>query len=552
MALNIDKIIDLTAYANNPAPKVVDQLAIIHESKNGDITQYYIDPDAFSEGDKGSTALGIRVIRKNMPAYYKYIDYDTIEWGMPGARVTRKRIDRLGVKAFPNIGAIAHYKLFGQNISRILAPVNYKTAKTNPPGLDAVINTDDTITFTITPPASTGSDGITYMCYRITMQLGFNRLEYVTYDTVITVPKVHTTGEYICWATGYVNEGEITSVDSNELILELDGDSDSWPSVMPGSEMPQRLSELLDVNIGDTVHHQLLRFNSDIAKWENYISASQDAPESAAHILSIKYVNSQTVHITVDNRLKSMIASDSITITMLDSTPVVISSVQVSDFYNAVISTTDRITGSFNAVVKKEAFLNPSTDTDPYLCTVQQHSIVEYAGQAISSMNLVSFTSDDGNTAFTVPADFTWRFNNARLSSIYISGNSYLGFNSNSEHVKLNRRDTYIAQYRWQLYEAPIKMLRIRWEGWSPYGNRDNAHRYAWELFLFEDGNACLYLDSVGSSTTFNGTFTFNSLAYTISMSSQFATFKRISESASGSSASDWTYEAAPYTFIAG
>lgn len=543
MALTFDKTIDLTQYASNPAPKVVTQLGIVHEAYDGDITQYYIDAASLSEGDKASHALGIRIQDAGNSAHYEYTDYDLLQWSMPGARITRRRIDRLGVKAFPNVGAIAHYKLANQNLSKIVAPVNYRKEKTKAPTLSAVVNSDDTVTFTIT-------SSIDYQCYRITMQLGLNRLEYVTYNLTFTIPKVTTTGTYICWATGYLNEGAISSIDSNELQLSLTGSSSSWPAVMPGTEMPQRLSELLDVNIGDLVHHQLLRFNSDIAKWENYISASQDAPESAAHIVNVRYVNSQTIHINVDTRLSSTVAANNVIITLLDSTPVAISSVQVSDFYNAVINISDSLVESFNVVVKKEAFLNPAMDTAPYLCTLQQHSIDEYAGQNISSMNLVSFTSDDGNTAFTVPANFTWIFNNARLSSIYIAGNSYLGFNGNSEHVKLNRRDTYIALYRWQLYEAPIKMLRIRWEGWSPYGNRDDAHRYAWELFLFEDGNACLYLDSVGTSTTFNGTFTFNGLTYNISMSSQFATFKRVSESASGSSASDWTYEAAPYTYI--
>ena len=40
MALDIEKVIDLTAYAGNPAPKVVSQLSIIHESSDGELVQY--------------------------------------------------------------------------------------------------------------------------------------------------------------------------------------------------------------------------------------------------------------------------------------------------------------------------------------------------------------------------------------------------------------------------------------------------------------------------------------------------------------------------------
>ena len=545
MTIQIAKTIDLSAYQANPAPKVIQQLSIIHESTDGDITQYYIDPASVIENDKSSNALSVPVREQDDIVHYEYVDYDSLIWQAPSAKLTRKRIDRLGVKAFPNVGAIAHYKLFGQNLSKIVAPVNYRPVKYAAPTIAIQVNLDHSITVIITPPS-----GITYMCYRITLQLDLNRLEYITYDTVITIPQVLVTGSYIIYATGYVNEGEIISVDSNEIEASLIGQYSQWPTVLPGAEIPQRLSELLDVNISYPTHHQLLRFNADISKWENYTSASQDAPETAAHIVNVKYVNSKTVHITVDNRLKSNITSNDIIITLLDSTPVVISSVQVSDFYNAVINITNDLVESFNTVAKKEAFLNPSTDTAPFLCTLRQRSIAEYAGRDISSMNLVSFTGDGGTSTLTVPSDFTWLFNNARLSSIYIGADSYIGFTSGTRHVELNRRDTYIAQYYWQLYEAPIKMLRIRWEGWSPYNRRTDPYKYAWELFLFEDGNACLYLDSLGTSTTFTGTFKFIGLTYTISMSSQFATFKRVSESASGASASDWTYEAAPYTFI--
>ena len=44
MSLVIERIIDLTAYENNPEPKLVSQLSIIHESSDGELVQYYIKP----------------------------------------------------------------------------------------------------------------------------------------------------------------------------------------------------------------------------------------------------------------------------------------------------------------------------------------------------------------------------------------------------------------------------------------------------------------------------------------------------------------------------
>ena len=57
MALDIEKVIDLTAYAGNPAPKVVSQLSIIHESSDGELVQYYIESVNHSQGDKKTYAI---------------------------------------------------------------------------------------------------------------------------------------------------------------------------------------------------------------------------------------------------------------------------------------------------------------------------------------------------------------------------------------------------------------------------------------------------------------------------------------------------------------
>lgn len=579
MALTFDKTIDLTQYADNPAPKVVAQLGIVHEAYNGDITQYYIDSASLSEGDKASHALGIRIQGANNSAHYEYTDYDLLQWSMPGARITRRRIDRLGVKAFPNIGAIAHYKLANQNLSKIVAPVNYKKEKNKAPALSAVVNSDGTITFTI-------ASSIEYPCYRITMQLDLNRLEYVTYNPTITVPRVYTTGTYICWATGYLNEGAISSIDSNELQLELTGSSSSWPAVIPGAEMPQRLSELLDVTIGelttnalltynsqtakwtnatleavtanqklselqdtdihDALHHQLLRFNAQSAKWENYTSSVEGAGESAAHITEVYMRTGKIFTVKVDNYLANSISASLVEVTLNDVALTVINIVIV-DNTTLNVEVSESITSAFSVTVLKDAFMVPQNDAGPYVCDDLILSVEDYAGKMVSNMTSVGVNSDDGTATLTIPADFNWSYNGARLASIVMAGNSYIGLGSNSEHVRFNRRDTYINLYRWQLYSAPENMLRIRWEGWSPYNNRNDAHRYAWELFLFSDGNACIFFDSKGSSTTWDGAFVFNGKSYSISESNKFASFTRVSPSSAGTAAADWNLTYEPY-----
>ena len=217
MALIIENTIDLTAYADNPAPKVVSQLSIIHESSDGELVQYYIKPGNQTQGDKNTYAIG--VFDKDSRTY-SYHDYPELVWGEPGQRICGNRIERLGVKAFPAIGAIAFYKLMHRKITRIVAPVNRKSKRQESPTLDAQVNLDDTVTFTITPP-----DKPKYACYRIVMQYDIYIEEYVTYDLELTVPAPHITGEYRCYAVGYGDEGQLLSKDSNVITLSLIGKS---------------------------------------------------------------------------------------------------------------------------------------------------------------------------------------------------------------------------------------------------------------------------------------------------------------------------------------
>jgi len=217
MALVIDKIIDLTAYENNPEPKVVSQLSIIHEASDGELVQYYIDPENETEGDKNTYAIG--VYDKDSQSYH-YNDYDEVTWDEPDQRVCGNRIERLGVKAFPDVGAIAFYKLKHRNITRIVAPVNKKGQKDKAPTLAAEVRSDGRVAFTITPP-----DEPKYACYRIVMQSGIYMQDIITYDLEVTAEPPRVSGEYKCFAIGYGKEGQLLSRDSNVITLQLTGKS---------------------------------------------------------------------------------------------------------------------------------------------------------------------------------------------------------------------------------------------------------------------------------------------------------------------------------------
>ena len=237
MALTIENTIDLTACAGNPAPKVVSQLSIIHESSDGELVQYYIEAMNHSQGDKSTHSIG--VYDKDAQRW-SYHDYPELEWEEPGQRVCGNRIERLGVKAFPSLGAIAFYKLMHRKITRIVAPVNRKDKRETAPTLDAMANLDGSVTFTITPPEKPE-----YECYRIVMTYDIYTEEYVTYDLGLTVPAPRVSGEYQCYAVGYGAEGQLFSKESNVITLALTGRSDSF-------ERPYYMkSELKDISEGD-------------------------------------------------------------------------------------------------------------------------------------------------------------------------------------------------------------------------------------------------------------------------------------------------------------
>ena len=240
MALDIEKVIDLTAYAGNPAPKVVSQLSIIHESSDGELVQYYIESVNHSQGDKNTYAIGVY---DGESQSYSYNDYDEVTWEEPGQRICGNAIERLGVKAFPTMGAIAFYKLLHRKITRIVVPVNRKGNAGKAPVLAAVENPDGTVTFTVTPPEKQE-----YECYRIVMQSGIYAEDYITYETELTVSHPRVTGEYQCYAVGYGEEGQLYSQNSNMITLFLIGENginlDLYSSAPDNSGILQRILDL--------------------------------------------------------------------------------------------------------------------------------------------------------------------------------------------------------------------------------------------------------------------------------------------------------------------
>ena len=100
-------------------------------------------------------------------------------------------------------------------------------------------------------------------------------------------------------------------------------------------------------------------------------------------------------------------------------------------------------------------------------------------------------------------------------SSVYVSGNSWLGFGTSGEHLKVNRRDGaswYVYREEGTLYNH-YKFLRIRFSGYSVYNQTSASYKITYDVILWDTGDISLHLIDIPTSN-YDGTFTLGNLSY--------------------------------------
>ena len=215
MALVIEKEIDLTNNEHNTVPWYVRQLQIINEARDGELVQYYVDPYYEIPKDKSSCGTAVYDEDENRWLYFPYEDLD---WGWPRSRISTNRVERLRVKAFPGIGAIAALKLAYRNISRIIAPVNRYGEKHPAPTLDLSYDAGGNLCYTILEPEKEE-----YRAYRIVMRQDEISYDRIVYELAGTIRPPEEDGTFECWCIGYLDEGQIQSETSNIVTLHVSG-----------------------------------------------------------------------------------------------------------------------------------------------------------------------------------------------------------------------------------------------------------------------------------------------------------------------------------------
>ena len=157
------------------------------------------------------------------------------------------------------------------------------------------------------------------------------------------------------------------------------------------------------------------------------------------------------------------------------------------------------------------------------------NSINEILEAGITNMEVLrnNTKQDDGTDTITGIDWFT--FKGAVASTIYASGNSFIGFGSNSEHLKVNRIDGAL----WSLYREEgtlynyYKFLKIRWVGYSRYNYTTTSYALVYDVILWDTGDISLHMVSIPTSYN-TGTYSLvanSTYSYTVSTSAPDVTF---------------------------
>lgn len=136
------------------------------------------------------------------------------------------------------------------------------------------------------------------------------------------------------------------------------------------------------------------------------------------------------------------------------------------------------------------------------------NSIEELFAAGIDNMDaLINNTAYDDNTFTATGADWL-KFNNVTVANVYVSGNTFFGFGSNTEHLRVNRRDTKM----WYLYREEgtlfnyYRFLKFRWQGYSAYNQTSASYLLIYDVILWENGCISLHMVNVPTSY-YSGTF---------------------------------------------
>lgn len=155
------------------------------------------------------------------------------------------------------------------------------------------------------------------------------------------------------------------------------------------------------------------------------------------------------------------------------------------------------------------------------------NSIEEIIAGVENATKLVDGTKYDDNsyTIDGVPAFV--KYKGASVSTMYANGNCYIGFGTDAEHFKFNRRDAamYSLFVEEGTYLGAYNFFRVRWVGMGNYNSYGDPYKQTFDLLIFDTGDVMLYAVDIPTSY-YNGTFSFDGVNYNApTTDSRYVTF---------------------------
>lgn len=231
--------------------------------------------------------------QKNEDTFVDNSNYPSLDWEYLPSLMTSQAVTKIGLKSFPQIGAIGFYTLKYEPRSVILAPLIIEEERYTAPTFELTQNTND-ITFTITDP-----EDVSYDCWRVCIRQGYFAYEYVSYEQVFTVPKPPT-GTYTFSVEGYLND-RLASEKYEQYDVSVVN-----PNPVPtplGDAVYSVNNQVADINGNVTIEAQHVPFSAEgfLAEdvLESIIEASAGATASI-HTLAIIDWSSNQQTITVE------------------------------------------------------------------------------------------------------------------------------------------------------------------------------------------------------------------------------------------------------------
>lgn len=554
MAIKIDKIINLTQDSLNTSPKLVKNLQIAMEP-DASIFQYYIENNR--AGDKESDiVLG---------------SYDNVKWQLPATHLTTQKVKNIGIKSFPQVGAIGFFTFLNEERSKILAPIHVKSKKYTAPSIN-VIENDTTLTIVISPPIDYGvdesdevndifSDGhenfddgdggtvnekIKYICHRVILRLDQFALEYVTYENTLEVDKPATTGTYDIYCVGYIHEGEAVSEDSNHVYLDITGTRDTWPGPVEGSDLfitdvevtdenkvhirrsdgfQKDSDNLIPVPVGMTFLEDgrlQMTLNNGTTVTSNNVSPGGGGGGSASlylHAIDKLLPTNNTLRVSSDTLLAKEIDKDK----FMTSTNV--SDIQRIDDLTVRVNLSQAASAGEQIKVKanRNAYLNNNGGSEELLIEVPELTYQNLLGDySLMTQIRTNSKADSGSDSITTTLSFPDVDTRNLVSSFTLSGDSYATIGSSSR-ANVNQRDASIYNsWKQEGTCEGVDFIKLRWNGMSYYG--DSVADSTWELYLFTNGDAMIHIVDYPKNT---GTCSFLGRSFTISKDNPTVSFYR-------------------------